>query len=131
MMDYEARVLDHYEHPYHRHMPTKASEYFAFYVTGSRTNTTCGDHVRYWGRLNAGHERRIAGLWWDGSGCCFSQAMASMLAEHCEAKRLYEVKAFTQDDMFNLFGLDVEQGRVECVLVAYRALMRALENHDE
>ena len=130
MMDYEARVLDHYEHPYHRHIPTKPTD-FVFYFTGSHTNETCGDHIRYWGRYDTTLEKRIVGLWWEGSGCCLSQAMASMLAEHCEAKRLYEVKAFTQDDMFNLFGWDVEPGRIECVLVAYRALMKALEKHDE
>ena len=127
----EDRILDHFEHPYHRHMPTKATDYFAFFATGRANNETCGDHIRYWGRLNAGSERRIAGLWWEGEGCCFSQAMASMLAEHCEAKRLYEVKAFTQDDMLVLFGIDVEPGRIECLMVALNALHKALENHDE
>lgn len=123
------RVLDHYECPYHRHIPTKPMD-FTFFM-GSCANDTCGDYIKVWGRYDTTLEKRIVGLWWEGSGCCLSQAMASMLAEHCEAKRLYEVKTFTEDDMFNLFKLDVEQGRVECVLVSYRALMEALENHDE
>ena len=126
MKDYEARVLDHFENPYHRHIPQKGFSPRIFFL-GNHQNDTCGDRIKIWGRHDS---KRITGIWWEGSGCCFSQAMASMLAEHCEAKRLYEVKAFTQDDMFNLFGLDVKQGRVECVLVAYRALMKALENHN-
>lgn len=125
----EYRVLDHYECPYHRHMPTKPAD-FCFFFTGSADNETCGDHVRVWGRYDM-WEKRIVGLWWEGNGCCFSQSMASMLAEHCEAKRLYEVKAFTQDDMLTLFGVDVEPGRVECIMVALKALHKALEKHGE
>lgn len=122
------RVLDHYEHPYHKPIPNNHT-YFKSHFTGAYTNDTCGDYIRVWGRYD--HEKRITCLYWEGTGCCFSQAAASMLAEHCEAKRLYEVKAFTQDDTLALFGVDVEPGRIECVMVAYRALMKALEKHDE
>ncbi len=121
----EDRVLDHYGLPYHRHMPTDLTSYF----TGDADNEVCGDFIRVWGRYNS--EKRIVGLWWEGEGCCLSQAMASMLAEHCEAKRLYEVKAFTQDDMANLIGIDFDPGRLECVMVALNALHKALEKHDE
>lgn len=126
----ESRVLDHYENPYHRYVHNK--ERIDFYpFQGGHVNETCGDHIRYWGCYNQTSQRRIIGLWWEGSGCCFSQAAASMLAEHCEAKRFYEVRAFTQDDMLALFGVDVEPGRIECVMVAYHALQKALENYDE
>jgi NifU-like protein involved in Fe-S cluster formation len=128
-MTSQDRVLNHYEHPYHKHIPTKSAD-FNFFFQGCHQNDTCGDHINVWGRYDTTPEKRIVGLWWEGSGCCLSQAMGSMLAEHCEAKRLHEVMAFTQDDMFDLFGLDVKTGRIECVLVAYRALMKALENHD-
>jgi nitrogen fixation NifU-like protein len=121
------RIIDHFENPYHRHIPDKPNA-FTFYFTGAFENEGCEDYIRLWGRYDTSH--RIVGLWWEGNGCCLSQAMASMLAEHCEARRLYEVKAFTQDDMFGLFGIDVEPGRVECVMVALNALRRALEEHD-
>ncbi len=119
----EDRILDHYEHPYHQ-------SDFTFYFTGD-ANNGCGDFIRYWGQYDTTIDERIIGLWWEGEGCCFSQAMASILAGHCEAKRLYEVKSFTQDDMLTLFGIDVEPGRIECVMVALNALQKALENHDE
>lgn len=124
----EDRVLDHYRHPYHHHTPTKPTD-LTSYFTGYADNETCGDYVQYRGRYSS--EKRIVGLWWEGDGCCLSQAMASMLAEHCEAKRLYEVKAFTQDDMINLIGIDFDPGRLECVMVALNALHKALEKHDE
>ena len=125
----EDRILDHYENPYHRHTPEKSLlDFFPF--VGESSND-CGDRIRWHGRYREVKPCRMIGIWWEGEGCCFSQAAASMLAEHCEAKRLYEVKAFTQDDMLSLFGVDVEPGRIECVMVAYRALMKALENHDD
>ncbi len=70
-------------------------------------------------------------MWWEGCGCCFSQAAASMLAEHVEARRVGEVRAFTQGDMLNLFGLDVDTERIECVMVSFAALQDALETHRE
>jgi NifU-like protein involved in Fe-S cluster formation len=127
-MSPEDRILDHYENPYHRHVPTKPYTENAIFV-GTASND-CGDTIRVWGRYEIRH-LRITGVWWEGTGCCFSQAAASMLAERCEAMRLHEVKAMSQDDMLSLFGLDVEQGRVECVMVAYRALMKALEMNDD
>lgn len=127
----EDRVLDHYEHPYHRHIPPPPPAGFIHYFTGNANNETCGDYILYRGRYDATPKKRIIGFWWSGTGCCFSQAMASMLAEHCEARRLYEVKAFTQDDMLALFGVDIEPGRIECIMVALNALHKALESHDE
>lgn len=125
----EDRVLDHYEHPYHRHLPHKG-EGCVTHFRGEYTNSICGDSIRWWGRFDHTPQKRIVGLWWEGEGCCLSQAMASMLAEHCEAKRLYEVKAFTQDDMVRLIGIDFNLGRLDCVLVAHNALQKALEIHD-
>ncbi len=127
----EDRVLDHYEHPYNRYIPTMQQPGFTICMNGAHTNEECGDCIRWWGRYDATPQRRIFGLWWEGEGCCFSQALASMLAEHCTAKRLYEVRLFTQDDVIALFGIDVEPGRIECVMVAYHALQKALEKHDE
>jgi nitrogen fixation NifU-like protein len=129
MMTPEDRVLDHYEYPYHQYMPTKTDK-FTFSFKGSADNETCGDTIQYWGRYDTSPEKRIVGLWWEGTGCCFSQATASMLAEHFEARRLYEMEAFTQDDVLALFGVDVEQGRIECVMVALNALHNALEKHN-
>ncbi len=126
----EDRILDHYEHPYHCHYAPSPSDLY-FYFSGNADNDCCGDHIEVWGRYDTTPEKRIVGLWWKGEGCCLSQAMASMLAEHCEAKRLYEVKAFSQDDMVALIGIDFDPGRLECVMVALNALQKALERHDE
>jgi len=122
----EARVLDHYENPYHRHIPTKTSE-FCFLVIGRAENEPCNDWIRCRVRISSNEIKRIQGIWWEGEGCCFSQAAASMLAERLEAVRLSDAKAFTQDQMLDLFRVDLEPERVDCMMVAFNAVQNALE----
>jgi nitrogen fixation NifU-like protein len=124
-MSPEDRILDHMTDPYHRIRPI---EYPNNAIFNDSHDNGCGDKVQIWGRYDM--SLRVTEVYWHGNGCTFSQAAASMLAERCESMRLHDVRAMTEDDMLALFGLDVEQGRVECVLVAYRALMKALENQD-
>jgi NifU-like protein involved in Fe-S cluster formation len=50
-----------------------------------------------------------------------------MLAEHVEARRTEEVRAFTQDDMLDLFQVNIDPERTQCVMVAFHALQNALE----
>jgi NifU-like protein involved in Fe-S cluster formation len=126
----EDRILEHYKNPYHRQRCDNFDE-ATFFVTGMAKNESCDDWVRWWGRLSFDSEKRIMGLWWEGEGCVFSQVMPSMLAEHCEAKRLAEVEAFTQDDMLSLFGIDVASDRIGCVMLAYQALQETLRSRDD
>ena len=123
----EERVIEHYSKPYHRHIPTKEFG-FCFLTIGRAENELCNDWIRCWVRVTSDDEQyRIIGVWWEGHGCCFSQAAASMLAEHVEARRTEEVRAFTQDDMLDLFRVDIDPERTQCVMVAFHALQNALE----
>jgi nitrogen fixation NifU-like protein len=127
----EERILSHYEFPYRNFSP---EPYVPRQIaTGWAENDTCGDWIRYWIQVsNVESKYRIICIWWEGGGCCFSQAAASMLAERFEAVRLEDAKAFTQDDMLELFGVDVETERLECLLVSFNSFKNALEEipHD-
>ena len=127
----ESRVLDHYEDPYHCHVPTKCCR-FCFLVMGRAENEPCNDWIKCWIRISSEETKHIIGIWWEGGGCCFSQAAASMIAERFESVRLSDALTFTQDQMLDLFGVDVDPERVECVMVAFNAVMNALEKmpHD-
>jgi len=122
----EDRILEHFGRPY-RKFPGASVVRQA--TIGRAENDTCKDWIQYW--IRADHVEsswRITKIWWDGAGCCFSQAAASMLAERLEAVRLEDAKAFTQDQMLELFGIDVETGRLDCILVAFHSFKNALEN---
>lgn len=137
----EERVIEHYSKPYHRHIPPKANGFYRLFRGrgrgrsdgplgrgGKAKNELCGDWIHCWVRVTSDDEHyRIVGIWWEGGGCCFSQAAASMLAEHVEARRTEEVRAFTQDDMLDLFQVNIDPERTQCVMVAFHALQNALE----
>ena len=70
---YQDRILDHYEDPFHRGRcghPTHRHQ---------RKNPLCGDVVRI--EMVLSDEGKIRELYFDGEGCCISQASASMLME--------------------------------------------------
>jgi nitrogen fixation protein NifU and related proteins len=115
---YQERILEHYEEPYHRgHCahPTHAHE---------DDNPLCGDVVRM--ELTVDDAGRIGEAYFDGDGCCISQAAASMLVEQIEGKSVEEVKKFHAQDMLDLFGAKLTPNRQKCCLLSWRVLQSAI-----
>lgn len=116
---YQEHILDHYEDPFHRgHAPhcTHAHE---------DDNPLCGDVVRIELAVDPSTSQ-IGEAYFDGDGCCISQAAASMLVEHLEGKSLEEVKQFTAEDMLKLFGAKLTPNRQKCCLLSWRVLQQAM-----
>ncbi|MFV2067283.1 MAG: iron-sulfur cluster assembly scaffold protein, partial [Pirellulales bacterium] len=111
---YQEHILDHYEDPYHRghcEHPTHTHE---------DKNPLCGDVVRVELELDdTGNARQI---YFDGDGCCISQASASMLVERLNGKSIDEIKQFSAQDMLELFGARLTPNRQKCCLLSWRVL---------
>jgi nitrogen fixation NifU-like protein len=115
---YQEHVLDHYEDPYHRGQcphPTHAHE---------DDNPLCGDVVRI--ELQVDSEGRICEAWFEGDGCCVSQASASMLLEEMDGKTIDQVKSFSADQMLQLFRGRLTPNRQKCCLLPWRVLQSAI-----
>jgi len=115
---YQEHILDHYEDPYHRgHCPgaTHAHE---------DDNPLCGDVVRI--ELSVRPDGSIERAYFDGDGCCISQAAASMLVELAEGKTTEGLKQFSAQDMLQLFGAKLTPNRQKCCLLAWRVLQTAM-----
>ena len=115
---YQEHILDHYEDPYHRgHCthPTHAHE---------DDNPLCGDVVRI--ELGIDGEGRIEDAYFNGEGCCISQAAASMLIERIDGRSTEEAKQLTAGDMLELFGVRLTPNRQKCCLLSWRVLQQAL-----
>jgi len=115
---YQEHVLDHYEDPYHRgHCPgaTHAHE---------DDNPLCGDTVRV--ELQVDGDGKLREAWFDGEGCCISQASASMLIEKMDGKTVDDVKQFSAEDMLKLFGARLTPNRQKCCLLPWRVLQTAV-----
>jgi nitrogen fixation NifU-like protein len=115
---YQDRILDHYEEPFHRG-PCPAATH-----AHQEENPLCGDVVRVELAIDPGGT--IQHAYFDGDGCCISQASASMLVERISGKQVHEVKAFTAQDMLDLFGARLTPNRQKCCLLAWRALQSAV-----
>ena len=91
---YQDRVLDHYQQPYHRGSCPNATHWH------KATNPLCGDQIRM--ELRVDNQGRVEDLFFQGEGCCVSQAAASMLVEHCQGHTLEELQKFGPADMLSL-----------------------------
>lgn len=115
---YQEHVMDHYEDPYHRGHCSSCTH------AHEDRNPLCGDRIHL--ELEVSPEGKIAQAWFDGEGCCISQASASMLCEAVEGKSLDEAKAFSAKDMLELFGARLTPNRQKCCLLSWRVLQQAM-----
>jgi nitrogen fixation protein NifU and related proteins len=115
---YQERILDHNEQPYHRgqsRRPTHAHE---------DDNPLCGDFIHV--DLTIDPQGKVDQAWFQGDGCCISQAAASILMEAIEGRSVEELKRFTADEMLQLFGPKLTPNRQKCCLLAWRVVQGAL-----
>jgi len=115
---YQEHVLDHYEDPFHRGACPHATH------AHEDDNPLCGDVVRMEAQIGA--DGKLRDLWFDGEGCCISQASASMLVEHMQGKSVEEVKAFTAEQMLELFQASLTPNRQKCCLLPWRVLQSTI-----
>ncbi|TWU35092.1 Fe-S cluster assembly sulfur transfer protein SufU [Novipirellula artificiosorum] len=117
---YEEHVLDHYEDPYHRGALDHATH------ADEGNNPLCGDVIHIDLKMDA--DGTIKEAWFEGDGCVISQASASMLIEKIEGKTLDQVKAFSADEMLELFGPKLTPNRQKCCLLSWRVLQSAVHS---
>jgi len=115
---YQEHVLEHYEEPYHRGRCGHCTH------CHEDDNPLCGDRVEMSLSVNDGG--KLQEIYFDGEGCCISQAAASMLVERFDQKTIEEVKQFTAQDMLRLFGVKLTPNRQKCCLLPWRVLQAAI-----
>jgi len=117
---YQERILEHYEDPFHRGHCARATH------VDEDDNPLCGDVVRV--ELAIDPSGRIGEAYFNGDGCCISQAAASMLIEQIEGKTVDDVKRFHAQDMLDLFGAKLTPNRQKCCLLSWRVLQKAVHS---
>ena len=115
---YQEHVLDHYEDPFHRGHVDQPTHYH------EDDNPLCGDVINIELCIDDGDKIREA--WFDGDGCCISQAAASMLVEKIDGQSIDFVKQFSANDMLDLFGAKLTPNRQKCCLLSWRVLQSAI-----
>lgn len=115
---YQDHILDHYEEPYHHGRCAKCTH------VHQDDNPLCGDVIRM--ELQIDERSTLKEIYFNGDGCCISQAAASMLAERFDGRHVDEVKQFTAQDMLDLFGVRLTPNRQKCCLLSWRVLQAAI-----
>lgn len=115
---YQDHILDHYEDPYHRGKCEHCTH------CHEDENPLCGDRVRM--ELHINDHGQLREVFFDGDGCCISQASASMLVERFDGRSVEEVRQFSAEDMLNLFGAKLTPNRQKCCLLPWRVLQAAV-----
>jgi nitrogen fixation protein NifU and related proteins len=115
---YQEHILDHYEDPYHRGKCSRCTH------AHEDDNPLCGDVIRM--ELQIDDRGTMKEIYFNGDGCCISQAAASMLAEKFNGHPVDEVKKFTANDMLHLFGARLTPNRQKCCLLSWRVLQAAI-----
>ncbi len=115
---YQEHVLDHFEDPYHR----GELEHRTHVHQGD--NPLCGDQICV--QLKIGPDQRVQEAWFTGDGCCISLASASMLMQALEGKTVDEVRAFTAEEMLELYQARLTPNRQKCCLLSWRVSQAAL-----
>ncbi len=115
---YQEHILDHYEEPHNKGVCAVCTH------AHEDDNPLCGDVIRM--ELQIDDQGTMREVYFNGDGCCLSQAAASMIAERFDGKHVDEVKRFTAEDMLELFGARLTPNRQKCVLLAWRVLQAAI-----
>lgn len=115
---YQEHVLDHYEDPYHRGRVEQPTHHH------KDDNPLCGDVIEI--NLVIDNEGKISKAYFDGDGCCISQASASMLIEKMDGVHVDDVKNFSAKEMLELFGPKLTPNRQKCCLLSWRVLQSAI-----
>ena len=118
---YVEHLLDHFEHPRHKHRMEDAD------VQLGGGNPGCGDLITVY--LKIGDGERIEAMSFEGEGCTISQAGGSIVAELTQGMTLDEVKDLGVATMIEEMGDDVVKSRVRCATLALGTLQAAVDEY--
>lgn len=79
-------------------------------------NQSCGDDITFTLKTNAAGV--ITDIRWQGNGCSFSRASASVLSEYAKGKTVAAIQTLTDRQVFALLKTTPSPARRTCALLA-------------
>lgn len=117
---YSEVILDHFRHP------RNYGGLLAADISYEDFNPLCGDRIRVELILK---DTIVAQARFKGDGCAISIAAASLLTELIIGADLREVEGISDDQLISALKSDIKPARVQCALLALRALRAGLRNY--
>jgi len=117
MSIFREEILDHYKHPRNfGELPDATAR-------AEEENMPCGDHIAIGIKVS---DDQITDVKFSGSGCALSTAVTSMLTEDIKKETLAQVETLKENDILQYVGGSVTSGRVNCVLLGWKTLKKAI-----
>ena len=126
-MDYKDEIIDHYKNP------RNFGEMVDADLTINESNSSCGDVVQIQVKSNKEKGKSdviIEKVMWRGVGCAISTAAASMLSEKVIGMTFADVEKIGEEGIVEMMGGEINAGRMKCATLAYRALLKAMNNEN-
>lgn len=112
--------MDHYKNPRNKGKIKKAD------FTLADSNPLCGDELEISIKLEK-DQQTVKEIKFTGKGCAISQASMSILSEYLIGKKLQQIIALKNEDLFRLLGnIQLSVMRVKCALLGLRAVQKAI-----
>lgn len=117
---YQEVILEEYAHPRNKgKLPTFDAQLL-------ERNSSCGDEVEVFIKFEENGEV-ISQIGWEGVGCAISMASASFLSEQVKGMSRKQVSQLTKSNVEEMLGVhDISPGREKCLLLALKALQKAV-----
>lgn len=92
-------------------------------------NASCGDTFDLYVKLD--DSSKISDVKYKGEGCAISTASFSILSQELIGMDFEKAKQLTDKDIFDMIGIRISPGRVNCALLSYRALKGGIEEFEK
>ena len=113
---YQQQILENYRNPYHGQKPD------SFTHTFELKNLSCGDEIQVFLTIE---ENIVETVHFEARGCAISIASASLLAQSLEGKTLNEVREMSEEELYEILGLELTPNRQKCALLSLQAIQKA------
>lgn len=119
---YSEIILDYYKNPRNKEELADAD------ISTEELNPLCGDDVTI--HLKFNENNKVEKATFHGQGCAISQAATSMLTEKLRGLSTSQIKALTNDDIYDMLGIQISPGRVKCALLGLVCAKKAAILHE-
>lgn len=113
--------MEHYKNPLNKGTIDNATSEII------EVNEYCGDTIRMQFLVQ---EDKIKDIVFTGEACSVSIASASILTDTVKGKTLEEAKSVTKDELLELIGVELTTSRVQCAMVALKALEGLIKSYE-
>lgn len=97
-------------------------------VSVNKVNPFCGDNLVLDLNIQKGVVKDAR---FEGNFCAVSKTSASLITQYLKGKRVEDLKKLTQQDILNIINFELTEGRKQCALLCYFALLEALDKYEK